>query len=183
MAAIPLGIEPEYIEITQRKKGSVVRKHTESGAVEVDVAGKAEVLLSNVSENSELGNAAVLHLNLSAAVKFGLVTIRSESQRIPVSNRRKSTKLALEAHLQSRVSGAHASCRGEGSYAEEGGEDGKGLEHLWGLVCGGSSERGSWWESTRRHFEDPQPGRYPEPVYIGAYIWDRKGFGSTHPPG
>ena len=133
MAAIPLGIEPEYIEITQRKKGSVVRKHTESGAVEVDVAGKAEVLLSNVSENSELGNAAVLHLNLSAAVKFGLVTIRSESQRIPVSNRRKSTKLALEAHLQSRASGAHASGRGEGSHAEEGSEDGKGTEH--GVEC------------------------------------------------
>ena len=106
---------------------------TEGGAIQVDGSGEAKVLLEDVSDHGKHRNTAVLHLDLTAALELGSVTVSGETQRVPEPHWRKGSELVLEAHLEGGSPRGHTG-RGEGGGAEEGGEDGDGLEHGGGRI-------------------------------------------------
>ena len=83
----------------------------------------------DVAEDGKLGNAAVLGLNLTKAVEFGLVGTLQEVKRIPETKRCLGTNLGFEGHLQDGTT-CHTGRGGEGGSTDDGSKDNNGTEHL-----------------------------------------------------
>ena len=99
------------------------------GEARSDIARESVHLRHDVSNDSKLGNTAVLEFSGSILVELSLIDVLGESQRVEKADRGKDTRLRLESHLEGGGSAGAQASRGEGSDADEGGENSDGLEH------------------------------------------------------
>ena len=129
--------EENHLEPTEGRDGldgsDSVRDGGE-GEARSYVTRESENFGNNVSDDGELSDTAVLDLGSPVLIKLLLVDVLGEAERIKEAEWGQGTWSIFEAHLQGSGPRGHTG-GGEGSGADEGGEDGDELEHGW-LVGG-----------------------------------------------
>ena len=89
-----------------------------------DLTRESVDFLDDVSNNSELGNTAVLEFAGTVLVEGGLVDSVGEAKRIEESGRSDNSELVLVGHGESRGGGLVGSWGEGGSRGDKGGDDG-----------------------------------------------------------